>query len=229
MEGMAMDPAPDGMKRSASPPDEYERTRLRPLEARVDVWRAIAEHLARWYPSPCDTVVDLGCGYGDFINQISAPNRIGVDARECRSHLAEGVSFVRDDAGAALASMEAGSVDLVMASNLLEHLDWDDVGPLLKEMQRVVRPGGRAMFLQPNFRYCSRSYFDDYTHRTIFTDRSLAAWIRSAGLEPVVSRPRFLPFTMDSKLPTTYWLTRLYLSTGSPVLGAQMLVVAERR
>ena len=85
------------------------------------------------------------------------------------------------------------------------------------------------MFLQPNFRYCAQSYFDDYTHRTIFTDQSLTAWARAAGLEPVVSKPRFLPFSMNSRLPTTYWLTRLYLALGSPVLGAQLLVVAERR
>jgi SAM-dependent methyltransferase len=224
-----MDPAPGVETPPERAMDDYERTRLRPIEARADVWRAIAGHLSRWFPTRCDVVIDLGCGYGDFINQVSAKERIGVDSRDCASHLAQGVVFVQAYATPALAGMVDESADLVMASNLLEHLEWAEIGPLLGEIHRVLRRGGRAVFLQPNFRYCAASYFDDYTHRSVFTDRSLVAWAQAAGLEPIVSKPRFLPFTMDSRLPTTYWLTRLYLALGSPILGAQMLVVAERR
>lgn len=209
--------------------DVYERARLQPIEGREAVWRAITEHLDRWFPTPCETVVDLGCGYGDFINQVSATNRIGVDMRACDGHLADGVTFVQGTAADALSGMPEGSVDLLMASNLLEHLEWGDVELLLEQIARVLRPGGRVMLLQPNFRHSARGYFDDYTHRTIFTDESLVGWVRAAGLDPVAVRPRYLPLTMKSRLPSSYILTRLYLALGSPVLGAQMLVVAERR
>lgn len=209
--------------------DAYERARLQPTEGREVVWRAITEHLCRWFPAPCETVVDLGCGYGDFINQVSASNRIGIDMRECDTHLADGVTFVKGAATEALTSMPAASVDLLMASNLLEHLEWGEVELLLEQITRVLRPGGRVMLLQPNFRYSARDYFDDYTHRTVFTDESLVGWVQAAGLTPVAVRPRYLPLTMKSRLPSSYVLTRLYLSLGSPILGAQMLVVAERR
>jgi ubiquinone/menaquinone biosynthesis C-methylase UbiE len=174
-------------------------------------------------------VLDLGCGYGDFINNVRAPVRVGVDTRDCDAHLASGVTFVHAAAVEALAEMPDSAYDLIMASNLLEHLDWDEVGTLLDHASRALRPGGRLMLLQPNFAYSARQYFDDYTHRTIFTDESLAGWVQAAGLEPVVIRPRYLPFTMNSRLPACYALTKLYLALGSPVLGAQMLVVAERR
>ena len=72
------------------------------------------------------------------------------------------------------------------------------------------------------------AYFDDYTHRTVFTSVSMEGWIGAAGLDPVVVRPRYVPLTMRSRLPNSYALTKLYLALGSPVLGAQMLVVAER-
>jgi ubiquinone/menaquinone biosynthesis C-methylase UbiE len=149
--------------------------------------------------------------------------------RDCGPHLAEGVHFVQAAATVALVEMPASSVDFILASNLLEHLDWEGIGPLLDEVFRVLRPGGRIMLLQPNFAFSARQYFDDYTHRTVFTHVSLPGWLQQAGLEPVVVRPRYLPLTMKSRLPTSYVLTRLYLALGSPILGAQMLVVAERQ
>ena len=217
-----------GQLHSQREADAYELTRLHQTGGRSAVWRAITEHLSRWFPSPCERVVDLGCGYGDFINQVRAAERIAVDPRDCECHLADGVSFVRDGAVGALAGMADGSVDLIMASNLLEHLDWDDVERLLAEAARVLRHGGRLMLLQPNFARDPHRYFDDHTHRTVFTHESLVGWTRSAGLRPIVVKAGYLPLTMKSRLPQSYWLTRTYLALGSPVLGGQMLVVAER-
>ncbi len=217
-----------GVKNDQRATDAYEAVRLQPHSGRGDVWRAIAEHASRWFPSPCETVIDLGCGYGDFIAHVAAARRTGVDTRDCAAHLPEGIEFVQATAAAALESLPDASVDLVFASNLLEHLDWDDIGPLLGQVERVLRRGGRLMLLQPNFAHSPRAYFDDYTHRTIFTHESLAGWVRASGLEPVVVRPRYLPLTMKSRLPRSYRLTKLYLALGSPLIGGQMLVVAER-
>ena len=47
----------------------------------------------------------------------------------------------------------------------------------------MLRPGGRLLVIQPNFRYAFREYFDDYTHRSMFTDVSLPNLLRAQGFE----------------------------------------------
>ena len=91
-----------------------------------------------------------------------------------------------------------------------------------------MRPGGRLVILQPNFRLCYRDYFDDYTHVSVFTDRSLPDVVRAAGLTVTRVWPRFLPFSMKSRLPVgTPWVW-LYLRSPLKPCAGQMLVVAEK-
>ena len=69
----------------------------------------------------------------------------------------------------------------MFASNLLEHLERAAVDRLLAESGRVLRPGGRLILLQPNFRLQPGRYFDDYTHVSIFTDQSLSDYLAAGG------------------------------------------------
>ena len=72
----------------------------------------------------------------------------------------------------------------MFASNLLEHLARPPSSSARsREVRRVLRPDGRFVLMQPNFRYCVREYFDDYTHRTVFTHVSLADLLRAHGFE----------------------------------------------
>ena len=82
--------------------------------------------------------------------------------------------------------------------------------------------------MQPNFRLDPHRYFDDYTHRTVWTDRSLEDVVAARGLTVVHSEPRFLPLTMKSKLSFGHRLVPLYLKLPYRPLAGQMLVVAER-
>ena len=58
------------------------------LEARSEMWRVLVRDFFQAWIRRSDTVVDLGCGYGEFLNQVHAARRIGVDlnpdsARAC--------------------------------------------------------------------------------------------------------------------------------------------------
>jgi ubiquinone/menaquinone biosynthesis C-methylase UbiE len=120
------------------------------------------------------------------------------------------------------------SLDIVFASNLFEHLPLTDLELTLREVWRVLKPGGKLLVIQPNFRYCYRDYFDDYTHVMIYTDRSLADVIAAAGLEPVRVLPRFMPFSMKSRLPAAPPLVWLYLRSPVKPFAGQMLIVARK-
>ena len=62
----------------------------------------------------------------------------------------------------------------------------------------MLRPGGRAIVVGPNYRLCADTYWDDYTHLTPLSDRSLADLLTAAGFELVYVQPRFLPLTLKS-------------------------------
>jgi len=93
----------------------------------------------------------------------------------------------------------------------------------------VLKAGGRLIVLQPNFKYCYREYFDDYTHRLIFTDVSLRDALVAWDFEILKVIPRLLPFSMQSRLPKVPALISLYLRLPVRPLAKQMYVVAKAK
>lgn len=207
---------------------DYLEARFTYDPGRVKVWRAIVENLEKRFIAPGGVVLELGCGYGDFINQVRARRKIAVDLLpQVAPHLAPEVEFHPGQAGD-LDFLEAGSLDVVFASNLLEHLERPEVVKVLAEVKRVLKIGGRLILIQPNYRLCYRDYFDDYTHVSVFSDESLCGLLLSQGYGIECRRGRYLPLTIKSRLPKSYWLTRLYLGLKLPLLAKQMLIVAQR-
>ena len=148
---------------------------------------------------------------------------------EIARHVGAGVEACVLDLAAGLAPFADGSIDVVLASNVLEHFEPDAVVSLIDEVVRVLRPGGRLIVVQPNFRYAYREYFDDYTHRSTFTHVSLPNLLRSRGLGVEDVRPRFLPYSMrGSRVPVSFWLVRAYLNSPIKPKAGQMLVVARK-
>lgn len=207
----------------------YHDVHLTPDPARAVVWRAVADHLARWIP-PHAHVLEVGAGYCAWINAVSGARRVAVDVWPAvASHTAPGVEALVLDASRDLPSLGPASFDVVLASNILEHFEPDVAAAVVGDVHGLLRRNGRFVVIQPNFRYSWSSYFDDYTHRSIFTDVSLPALLRSRGFEVEEVRPRFLPYTMrGSRVPISRWLVRAYLASPIKPLAGQMLVIARR-
>ncbi|MCP4756620.1 MAG: class I SAM-dependent methyltransferase [Proteobacteria bacterium] len=202
----------------------YYRARLNFDPKRHLVWQAITEDLQKRFIEADGMVVDLGCGYGDFINQVKAKRKIAIDLEDVAAFLAKEVEFHRSDA-ADLDFLTSGTVDTLFVSNLLEHLPRDESDRLLSQIERILKPGGKLITIQPNFKRCYKEYFDDYTHQTIFTDESLCGLLVSHGFSIAYRKAGYIPFSMQGLLPKSYWLTKIYLSLGLPFLAKQMLVV----
>jgi SAM-dependent methyltransferase len=196
------------------------------LRGRRAVWGAIARFVAR-DARDVGTLVELGPGYCDFLNQFPAKRKVGFDLNpEMKRFAAQGVEL-RIESALGLPGIAPASVDLLFASNFLEHLAAEELDELLPAIRRALSPRGRLVLVQPNHRLCAAHYFDDPTHRTIFDDANVGAWLGRHGLRVVKLVPGLLPFSMNSRLPKWGWLTRLYLSLPFRPLAAQMYVVAE--
>jgi SAM-dependent methyltransferase len=214
-------------QRGASDPEEYFRTRFLPTPARDRVWRAICRYLERFIP-PDAAVLDLGAGYCSFINHVRAADKHALDVYPGFVHYAGPDVATHVGPCWALESFVSERFDAVFASNLLEHLTRRQVRATLREVRRVLKPAGRLLIVQPNFRYCARQYFDDYTHRLVFTHVSLADLVAAEGFRVERVEPRFLPLTFKSRWPAHPWLVALYLRSRYRPFGKQMLVIASR-
>ena len=208
----------------------YHEAHLVAEPARRIVWQAIARYLQSWIPAQA-AVLEIGAGYCDWINSVTAARRVAVDIwPELPRHTAPGVEPIVLDIERDLGILNAGSFDTVLASNVFEHFAPDVVPTVIAGVVRVLKPGGRVLIVQPNFRLSWRAYFDDYTHRSVFTDVSLPALLRAQGLSIDLVQPRFMPYSMrNSRLPITDWLVTLYLKSPLKPMAGQMLVVATRR
>ena len=208
------------------------RGRFRGASAdRSRVWQVLNESVFQTYVPKDGAVLDLGAGYGEFINNISAAKRYAIDLNpDARGQLSPGVEFFEQSSSTKW-PLADGSLDVVFTSNFLEHLQSKEaVDDAVGEALRCLKPGGRLICLGPNIRFLASEYWDFFDHQVPLSDRALAECLeaRSFVLERVV--PRFLPYTMARKPPPPSFLIRLYLAMpfAWPLFGKQFLIVGRK-
>jgi len=207
--------------------ETYHQIRFPYDPARAKVWRAISRYLQR-HVSERERLLDLGAGYGEFTRFIRAAEKWALDANaELKAYWPPDVRPLIQSALSPF-PLESSSVGTVFASNFFEHFTVDECCRILMEVRRVLKPGGRLIAVQPNFRLEPARYFDDYTHKTPFTDAGFRDLLASLGFRISHQEPRFLPFSMNSRLPKWGWLVGAYLALPYRPLAGQFLVVAER-
>ena len=204
--------------------------RFSPLEREKKnrVWQVLCRHFFQRYVRPTDTVLDLGAGNCEFLNNITCAERIAVDLNPEVETCARPGTRVLVTASIDLGAVESDSVDVVFVSNFFEHLpDKTTFLQTLYEIRRVLRRGGRLLILQPNIRAVGGQYWDFVDHHLPLTDRTLVEALGMINMNVQEVRARFLPYTTKSRIPQHPWLIRLYLLL-SPVhrfMGGQAWVV----
>jgi len=169
-----------------------------------------ADFFQKYIPEDA-TVLEIGAGYCEFINNIRAKKKIALDLNP------DIKKFAGDDVEAVIASstdmklMKNESIDVVFANNFFEHLSKEDIVKTIREVNRVLKRGGKFIILQPNIRFCFKDYWMFFDHITPLDDRSLSEILEINGFKVVECKPKFLPYTTKSKLPKSIFLLKLYL------------------
>ena len=128
-------------------------------------------------------ILDVGCGTGANLLMLSQYGEAeGVDISEdalafCRER---GLDKVKLGAGEEL-PYEDATFDLVTAFDVVEHMDDDLAG--LKEMRRVLRPGGHALIFVPTFMFLWGLQDDVSNHRRRYRLPELRRVLEQAGFE----------------------------------------------
>jgi SAM-dependent methyltransferase len=128
-------------------------------------------------------ILDVGCGTGANLLMLSNyGDAEGVDVSEdslafCRER---GLDKVRLGAAEEL-PYEDGAFDLVTAFDVVEHIDDDLAG--LREMRRVLRPGGRVLLFVPTFMFLWGLQDDVSNHRRRYRLPELQRVLEQAGFE----------------------------------------------
>lgn len=205
----------------------YFETRFKFNDSRRRVWKAISEYINSFIPQEAK-VLELGAGYCDFINTIKAKEKIAVDYNEKSKEYADKDIDFHNDSVTSLSFVKSSSIDLVFASNLYEHLTDDDAQKSLNEVYRVLKTGGQIILMQPNYKYAYADYFDDFTHRKVYSHISLADLLLTHNFSEVKIIPRFLPFSLKSRLPKSYLLTKLFIMSPFKPFAKQMLLIFKK-
>jgi O-antigen chain-terminating methyltransferase len=145
---------------------------------------------------PRSRILDLGCGRGEWLellkeNQLTGE---GVDSNlcmvaECRER---GLAVTEGDALSFLKSKRKASYAAVTGFHIIEHLPFPVLMEVMREVYRVLRRGGVAIFETPNPENVlvgsNRFYFDP-THLRPLPKEFSSFMMRTAGFKDVQIRP----------------------------------------
>jgi SAM-dependent methyltransferase len=207
----------------------YDRRFAKTRDYRQRVWSILTRDFFQRFIPARGAVLDLGCGWGEFINQIQAQRKFGMDLNPSSSqHLHAGVTLFHQDCSTRW-PLDAGALDTVFTSNFFEHLpDKESLRRTLAEAFRCLKPGGRLICLGPNIKYLPGSYWDFWDHYLPLTELSLQEGLELVGFRIEQSVDRFLPYTMANGFTPPTWILACYIRM--PFLwrwvGKQFLVVA---
>ena len=165
------------------------------------------DRVSRWFDGR-QSILDVGCGTGVFLDQMA---RRGLSARGIDSNLASvryaellGLDARVADVREALQVSEE-TYDALHCAHFVEHVTPDELSEFMALVYRVLRPGGRAVFVFPDpesIRSQLLGFWRDPTHVRFYHSDIVASMGEVAGLSVEYNSQRadgrvVIPFSFD--------------------------------
>jgi len=118
-------------------------------------------------------ILELGCGRGEFLDEFTklGMNGYGIDLSNYADKFCKNAEIKVVDITKEHVPYPDNSFDIVYSKSFIEHFYYPE--DVFKEAYRVLKPSGILINLTPEWNYIYKSFYDDYTHRTPFTKKSL--------------------------------------------------------
>ncbi len=167
--------------------------------------------------APESRVLEIGPGFGYFA-------RVCVERGHCyfaiepsnslRRYLSSSFGYRLIDSWTPPIPVKDSSIDLIFANQILEHMpDYTHVLRFLTEVKRVLKPGGIACFMMPDYMFCGRHFFNcDPTHEYILTPLRMERLSKDSGLKIIVNRSHALSIKRGWFSPILKFIGRLILN-----------------
>lgn len=174
-------------------------------------------YLSGWLPGNFSSeILDLGCGDGRLIyslQRLGYNNVSGVDISQSQLDLASQVSSAlsKQDVIVYLKQTER-MFDLIVAIDLIEHLEKRDVLEFLTACHMVLKPGGRIVFQTPNAAspFFGSVRYGDLTHEIAVTPVLLGQLMTRAGFAGIsVREAPPVPYVYSLKSTLRYFAWKI--------------------
>lgn len=201
-------------------------------KAKLRLWKILIKSFLQKHIGSNASVLDIGGGYCEFINQVKAKEKYLIDLNPDAKNFAnvdvkvlnvDVLNFNED-------IFHAQRFDRIFISNFFEHLrSKEELITVLLFCFQYLKPGGALLVIQPNFKYSVKEYYDFIDHHLPITHISLKEILETVGFEIDALIPRFLPFSTKGR-PSSPQLLEVYLKF--PLLwqfmGGQMFIKASK-
>lgn len=201
------------------------------LKIRNEIWKVLCRDFFQKYIKSTDAICDLGSGFCEFINNIKARTKIGVDINPDSSRFASKEVTIVIISSTEFSKKIKIKFDVVFASNFFEHLATkEELARTMDEIKKALKNNGKIIILMPNIRHVGAAYWDFLDHQLPLSDKSVIELLELNGFRIVEHKSKFLPYSTKGNLPKASLLVSLYLKVPPLhfLFGKQSLIVAEK-
>jgi SAM-dependent methyltransferase len=148
-----------------------------------------------WQPTACTpsmTVLDAGCGTGNFLAYLSAKeveDYLGIDRDPALADVIPETAAGHFQAVDVMGFVNGGAgertFDRIVLFDVLEHFTAEDGVALLRGLSAILRDDGRILVKVPNMAspWGAQHQYGDLTHRAAYTPNSMRQLALAAGLD----------------------------------------------